>query len=647
MAIYPITVTRLPMFVILGHSNADGWAPTDRVIANNPSLAPGSLNPENAPEKSYYKNIYVPTTKQPYPTQVTGDVNVPIPVAIGDVEWLELTIANTLQPDDPHPHPSPYQYPNNQGACYPHFNYYAWSSSAGLTRSTFATTPLDPLILGVRSGVELPLAWYWRNHWGQQVGFTKLAFSSSSFLPADNAETTNPGINFLDPFFAGSATPNDPTYVRSAAYLIGEFTPADPAGFGTPYDFYGWWTPNEMWDFAPQTERLYQRWYDRMVGAAAALPAGTKMDVQLIIPWMGDNDSLFAANPDRLRNFEQFAKNFIDRIRQDCVDNDWTTLPKDQIPVIIPNVFSTYVNAPAALLGVNTRELVNDAYAAIAQDDEMVRILDTSSWSTMEDEGFDLIAGVPGAGTHFGVEGYQDAANAIYDAWVDMREDYFDALDQEETKTVGQAIDQIRLYYAKSRSNTDLTREMVLQHLNGAMYHVFNHVGDNAWWLRRRMPLTISGGPTSITTMPRYVKRLLKIESASDPNYPIMFTQVGHGSGGRLQIHMDERGTGSFMCSFITNPRELTSDSQIVPAPRQILEWIVVEACRRIAASSSNAPLQAHFSSEAMQLMSDCMRNAGHTQRSKNDVMRTQRRRPRFGYGRGSRSNWWGTDSSL
>lgn len=637
MAINPITVSRLKTFVVLGHSNADGWAPTDEVFDKFAHLNPRTLTARTEPLEAYWDNCYVATSEQPYPSPY----GTPIASDVGDVQWLEMTIANTLTPAADHPHPSPFQFPNNQGACYPHYYYYAYDSS--FSGGFDSATPANPGVLGVRSGIEIPLMWLWRHHWGEQVGMVKMAFSSSFMMAADASVDSNVAAGWLDGFAASQYTPGDPNYVRSAVYANPTVSPLD-SNYRGDFNFLAWWTPGENFDWAVHTNRLYGKWHDKMVGAQAALPTGTKMDVRLVVLWMGDNEALSGTQA-KLAGFKQSAIKLIKQIRADLVANDWTTLPADQIAIVLPGAHFGYPSSTSP--EIDSVKIVNDAWDEIAADDEMIGRVDPDGWSTLSDDGISLLGGIPVSTNHFGPTGYRQAAEDVFSSFLDMTEDYFDALDQEEVKTVAETKSQVKVYYAKNTSTTDLTDTILLQHINAAMFHIFNHVGDNAWWLRKSAPLTISGGTNTITTLPRYVKRLLKIRHPSDPTYPVHFEMVGHGQGGKMQIRMNERGTGSYVCDFIANPRELTSDTQIVPAPRQVHEWIVVETCRRIAGASNNSALVAHFAGEAALLMADCMRNSGQTQRAKHDVMRTQRRRPRFGYGRGGRSAWWGTDSSL
>jgi len=619
MAINPITVSRLKTWTLIGHSNADGWAPSAVTFSLFPYLLPGSAIPIGDPANAYWKNSYVATSKQAYPSSPD---HIPVASNIGDdVEWLEMTIANTGSPSGPHPHGSPYQYPNIRGVCYPHYFYNHYEGQADYFPHQ------DPSLRpgGTAHGVEIPFNWHWQHYWGEQVGLVKVAVSSS-FLSAQ--ENGGDPVAWLDPAPPGdprpsSYTPSSGLYVRSAI---------DAAN----YPFNAWWSPSDQFDWAPATKRLYQRWYEKMAGAQSGLPAGTKMDCRLAVVWVGDNDSTGRPQEAIESSYENTLRSLVDAMRQAMVDNDWTTLTKSQIPVVLVGVHPTYQNVFDA--SYNSVAYCNGVAQSIAADDDYVEWVDSAPWNLLVQDGIDALAVVDS--THFGPTGYRQASDDIFEAFLKMQTEPFDALDQDETITLSQARDRVRTYYSKSRSNTDHADEIIDQHLNAAMYHVMNHVGDNAWWLRRRKRLEIQSGPNTVMALPKFVHRMMVIESPNDPDYSLTFKQIGHGSGGKLLINFGERGTGTYWCQFITVPKELTRDDQIVPAPKNITEWIIVETCSRMAAASSNAVLMGHFAGQAQQLMSDSLRSMGQTQRSKKDKMSTQRRRPNLRYGRGIGRLW-------
>lgn len=604
MSINPITVTRLKTFVLLGHSNGDGWVGTEDLFDLYAHLEPGASDRTLFPQSAFYKNVYAFTNEHPWP----GDLGTPQYLTTpGQGEWLELAIAFPSSPGAPFPHASPFVYPNNAGAIYPHWYYKAY----------------DSILLngdnGVRCGVEIPFQWLWRNHWNEQVGLVKLAFGSSFLLPADQ------GASYSSWFNVFGWSPS------SAEFLPGTVDT-------NQYDSLAWWTPADQFDFAPSTGRFFQSWLRKMAGAQAALPTGTKMDVRLIIAWLGDNDSL-ARLLSGLSNFKQFVKEFVSQARAACVDNDWTTLPKKQIPIVWPGIHYTYDNS--ANSPTDTNEYLNGLLQEIADEDQYFKWISTDSFSTMFEESQTAAIDTT---NHFGAAGYFDAAQAIYDAYLETETEPFDAIAEDDRVLVSEVKDRVRTYYNRSRSQTDATDANLLIHINGSLNRLLNDIGDNAYWLRRRKAMNLQVGANNITSMPKYVARVLKIENPRNIKEGLQFQLIGHADGGRCQIHLLESSSGAYTVHFITRPRDVTLDTELVPLPRQIVEWLVVETTRRLARSSSNVALQASLEGEARELRDRCIKELQVQQRAKRDRLHTVRRWPNLRYG--NRGRRWGSDSS-
>jgi hypothetical protein len=108
--------------------------------------------------------------------------------------------------------------------------------------------------------------------------------------------------------------------------------------------------------------------------------------------------------------------------------------------------------------------------------------------------------------------------------------------------------------------------------------------------------------------------------------------QIGHADGGKLQILLHGGGAGTYSVHFITMPKDLSRLDQRIPVPKNITEWVCVETCRRLAASSNHAPLQAHFEAESMRMMAVSMRSMAQVQRSKRDRLYSNRRMVNLSY---------------
>lgn len=591
MSKYPITVERLKTFVLLGHSNGDGWVGSQDIFDLYSHLLPGTANPIVFPESAWYKNVYVFTSEHPWP----GELGTPAVTTIDQGEWLELAVGYPESPNDAFPHPSPFVYPNCAGACYPHWYYKSY----------------DSILLngdnGVRCGVEVPLQWLWRNYWNEQVGIVKLAFGTSLLLPADQGADPNAWLNV----FGWSPS--------SASFLPGTVDTSQ-------YDAMSWWTPRDCFDFAPNTGRFFQRWLDKMRGAQAALPTGSKMDVQLIINWLGDNDSE-ARSLVALSNFKLFVLRFIDKQRQACVDNDWTTLPKEQIPICWMGIYPTYNNEDNS--PVLTNEYMNGLLQEIEDDDPYFKWINVDNYPTMYAEGQGAAIDTT---NHFGATAYVMAAEDIFEAWRSMSTEPYDAIAEEDRITVSEVKDRVRTYYNRARSQTDATDDTLLIHMNGALNSILNAIGDNAYWLRRRMSMELQSGRDNLTTMPKFVARVLKIENPTNIKEGLQFQLIGHAEGGKCQIHLLEYGSGESVVHFIMRPRDLTLDTELVPLPRQIIEWLVVDTTRRLARSGSNVALQASLEGEARELRERCLKELQVQQRAKRDRLHTVRRWPTLRY---------------
>jgi len=588
---FPITVTRLKTFVLLGHSNADGWAGSSPMFTDY-GFGPPTVSPGEYHVDAYYKNYYVFTSDIPW----AGVAGTPVLSDIGNGEWLEATISNPQDDAHEHPFPSPYRYPNVRGSCYPNCMHSA--TSPALHGG------------GVHLGIEIPFFWHLSHHFQEPIGMIKLAFSSTLFLRSERgggATTPIAAATWFDVFGYSALSPGEGR----------PRTAVDPNEGG----FYGWWKPFTNFDWAPSAERLYGLWLDKMVGAQAALPAGTKMDVRVVIPWFGENDALTRSLATLQANFKSACVAFIKRIRSDLVENDWTTLPEKEIPIIWPGLQGGYNNGTE-----DTVDFCNGVLDEIEAQDPFFRRIPPDDWASLTDEGYTFP--LPAPATHYGPGGYVQAASDIFDAFREMEVEPYDALDEEDRVSVSSVMDRVRTYYTRARVNTDVEDEPLLQHINGALFHIVNLVGDNAWFLRRRASLALDVGPNTPVTLPRYVDRLLKIETPEDVLRAIPFEQTGFVEGGKLQVLVRSRASGTYTIHFITQPRELTRNEQLVPLPFQMIEWLVVETCRRLARSSSNLALQASLEGETRQLQVDCMRNMGAMQRSRNDRLQKQMRLP-------------------
>lgn len=609
-------MARKMCLTILGHSNAEGFAGSSPMIAAAAGWldtvgSPGGPSADLGVAKFVYKNIKVFTTENPFgggpnhsprggadgtgdasprtspgwrgtgdghwsPTyDLTGSPYIQSPAGVRVGAWLDMTTYSAQSPADPHPHGSPYQYSNTRSVPAPPSVYRADGNTYTPWGNSYGDAGGGSLV-----GVELPLCWKLSHHFGDEtIYLVKLAVPGSLLLREDS-------------------------------------------GLGTISNNY-WWSPLDNFDWHPATDRLYLAWKNKMTGAAEQLDAGDSLDVRLVVLWVGDNDS--NQTSPRVTYFNQVYRQMIKQIREDLVDNDWTSLPKHQIPIAMIGIHKAYDNS-------GQYSTLNNIIRQIEQDDAYTKWVKSDNWELLSEAG--ITDPALGPGGHFSHNGYLTAANDIYNAFLvmeDLGEDPLgleNRVDREEVRT------RVLNYYERGSGRTDSTTTVVNQHINAALFHILNRVGDNAYWLRRLHRMTLSGDISTAVDLPKTVHRLLRIEGENAPDYPLQFTLLGHTDGGRMRILLKERYTGNFDVHFITRPPELSRDDENVPLPYDLVEWLVVETCRRLARASGNIPLQAALQSEAAQLQADCMRNMQAVRRAAHDRLHSQRRLPVMRHGR-------------
>ena len=557
-------------WTLCGHSNGEGLAASSPMYAHHTWLRTtgSAVQPSTQAEanKRIHSGLKMFVSKLPWADFTST------PGFIAEGAWLDMTLDWTNSPNGVHPYSSPYNYPSGRSAPLSPSNYRA----DGLGQN-------DPIIRGggAMTGVELPLSFRLSQYWGESPYGIKLSIPATYFLRNDGV-----GSTFLTGY---------PMYSPRA-----------------------WWSPEDVFDWDPSSGRLYEAMQRKLVGAQAAMPTGEKIDVQVSILWFGDNDA--NRSPAALTNFKEFYRAWIKKWRHDLKAGGYSTLPENEIRIIIMGLFAGYGTAHP-----ENRTTMLTAMEELADELPYVAFVPTASYSPVG-----LVSGVLADDVHINDNGYVQAADDILAALKEMDAGVHDALDLDEVITVATAKERVRSFYENNKVRTGATNDdTVLLHLNGALDHILNKIGDLAYWLRQREEIEVTSSSTTngVITMPKYVKRILRIESVSDPTYPLRFEMVGHADGGALQILMLERqtGTGTFTFQYIQATEPLTADNQIVPLPKLALEWFITEACRRVARSAGHPVLQASLDQDSQLLQADVFRHAGAMQRGRFDRLRTQR----------------------
>jgi hypothetical protein len=626
--VFQIDVDVIHCVSVAGHSMADGWAISSRMFTEHPHLKPIvdlSLGAVDL-DQCYWRNIFVATSAQALPNPAT---HAAIASTADDVKWLDLTIANIKQAGDLHPHDAAgdgFTYPNNRGSCYPRYFYNAWVVSGfNGFHQDYSTYPGK--FNGTLVGIEIPLMVAWRDEWGSQVGLAKVAFSSTFFLPQEQGP---PAGDWLDPDFGGptpaSAQIDDMVVPSSIDPSLGEFC--------------GYWTPRLMFDWSPGTDRIFSIWCDKLLGAKAALPAGKKMSVDLILNWFGDNDASARSRQYLEASFKSSCLRMIARQREFLVANNLTNLPLKEIPVVWMKAHPGYNNA--AELPFETRSFVNQCLDEIATDDPFVRALEVDDYENLSDDtGTVPPLGMGAGATHLSHNGYVDAAADVMAAWREMRKQGLDSIAPADRVPVDEALEDVQARYDRGGDRGSVRRDAGVRALNQSLRHIVNAAGDSCWWLNRTFTMSLTFGSDGVCSLPLHVARVLEIRDVADAGRYYQFRQVGFGDGGRCQIVFENedarcRGTGTYLVKHIGWPSDLSDDEscgdQLLPLPRQLLEWATVETCKRLASATDNVAKYAMLNGEAAAVQAGCMRQLARQAVAQRDAMHNERPRWQLGY---------------
>lgn len=610
-------VTYRKCWTLMGHSNGEGVAGQSPLIEANPhwiqlgTRTSAGVAALAANRKFPGLKMYVTSNAWPSPwpwlnvlqsspfTGYSPDQGDDRPTnAIGTGAWLDLTLDYATSPgDQTHPYydaslsPNPpYMVPSGRSIPFPPDEYRADGTGAGgLLRDAGG---------GAVTGIELPLSYSLAAHWGENPYGVKLSIPSSYLMRKENG-------------FEGYAT-----YYGKRGTAV---SPWD----STKY-YYAWLSPFENFDWDPTSGRLYDSMVAKMTGAAAALPAGEQLDVRLSVMWMGDNDAGISGATPRIVDFKPVYQSLVKAWREKLVAESWTTLPVEQIPIILMGIYKAYGPTPI-------QDEMNGVMQEMEAEDPYIRFVPTRDYESQEEAGYS-------DASHLSHNGYVEATADIMAALREMEMEPLDAMDVDDLVTVSEVKNRVRTYYENNRVRTGATSDdTLLQHINGSLTHIHNRIADRAYWLRKREDIAVTAAVGDVMELDAKIHRVLLIEQTQDATQRLRFQEIGRGNGGKLQIQLMDRGAGTYTFNYIEIPKELTQDAQKVPLPRVALEWLVVETCRRIARATQNVQLQLQLQAEAETLHIDVMRHAAAMTRARNERLRVQRNlRGRVGthYGR-------------
>jgi hypothetical protein len=187
--------------------------------------------------------------------------------------------------------------------------------------------------------------------------------------------------------------------------------------------------------------------------------------------------------------------------------------------------------------------------------------------------------------------------------------------------TLAQLKQKVRLRYARSGSATDPGDSLLLVYINYALRHIYNKVGDTAWFLRKTGEFAVNGKRQE-TLMPANVRRLYRLELESlSPGRDIDWRLLRYDADRALVI--ETACPGTFTGHFLDIPVDLVLDADVMALPDEHVELAVMLACRRIAISVGNIAFSQSLLADLPRLWKNLKRDMGRYAGQRHEGMRS------------------------
>lgn len=367
---------------------------------------------------------------------------------------------------------------------------------------------------------------------------------------------------------------------------------------------WGWEITNNDWR-PNATTGLYAA-LTAMVTAWGTLvtAAGDTLDIQGIFVHLGTNDAL---NDTRTELFLQNMTFLRDTFRAWLSDNGYTALSPGNIPWIMSGV------GPAAGRSAANVTTCNGAMLQMEQDDPFTGYVDTTD-TTVFSYAVD--------GVHFDEDGYIQDGVALYQKWAEVIARLTDPnvldLDRPTLQTLRS---RVKRRYERNTSGNAATAAQINGFINDSLREFYNTVGDNPWFLRRKETISSIARYPSTTTLPRTIRRIVRVEDSAYPGRMIPYQCMGFTDSGRIELSLHTASTGQVVVWHLIVPRELDGDGDRCLVPMDYVELIVVLACKRLSEAAGNVNMAAYYDAEAVRLWKYVKRNVLAHGRMSNDQM--------------------------
>lgn len=313
--------------------------------------------------------------------------------------------------------------------------------------------------------------------------------------------------------------------------------------------------------------------------AEALTDQGDEIDIKGFFAVLAENDT---SNEQRANAAKANMLLIRDSLRTFVADGGYSKTNADQIP---------WVMSDAGSSSWTYRSTVNSSLLGIANDDEASAYIDTSGFGYQSDT------------IHFSAAGQISLGQAFAEKWVELQTVLSNAttVDADRPTLLG-IRNKVRRRYERNISSNDDNSAQVDNFINDSLREIYNTLGDNAWFLRRVEPITLDGSFPGTMTLPRSVKRLLRVENLSNPGRAITWKGLAHRDNGRIQLTLHDYTGGPYECHFMARHVDLVKDSDLALIPGDYIELVVMLTCKRLAETAGNMSMIQYYAAETDRL---------------------------------------------
>lgn len=323
------------------------------------------------------------------------------------------------------------------------------------------------------------------------------------------------------------------------------------------------------------------------------------IDVQDIYAFIGESDS---GELTRAESAYENMKAVLHYMRTKLVELGYTTLPAHKIRVVIALVKEVSAWAYAST--------TNAEYQRLEDNDPYVVTVNTSDFS------------YGGDGMHYDAQGCVDLGRACYEANAELRERESKSTTIDSMRlTLSDLRTRFRRRYERTTASNELTSPQVDSYLNDALRAFYNLCGDNAWFLRQIASLPLTASPGQINTLPIHVRRVFRVENATNPGLETPSQVVGYDTSGRTQLVLLHNSAGTYNVHYFYYPPDLSAADDRCIVPPEYIELVILYACSRASETAGNADHAAIFMAEAQKLEPTVKRDLVRYERPKKGAL--------------------------